>query len=284
MGFSSLLVFDIETVPDVDACRNLMGFEAGDRISGQEALENYHLEITDGRNPFLRQLFHKVVAISFVEVGISSDGDYQHFTLKEVRSGGESGYSEQELLRGFFSFFARKQPRLVSFNGRTFDLPVLKYRAMVHGIPCKYLYSSGDKWNNYLNRYSSDWHCDLLEALSDFGASASVKLSEVCAAFGLPGKVGTVGADVARLFNEGQVERIRNYCETDVLNTYLIYLRMMMHQGKIKLSGYNKAIEDLIMYLNREGEQREHLLEFYSAWEGACSGDFFIKQGSSDEE
>ena len=268
----SVLVFDIETIPDTEVCRSLTGIDSDNVDEQREALTNYHLKITDGKNSFLRQPFHKIVAISFLHTSLTRDGRYENYTLHELRSGGNSNSTERDLVKGFLQLIEKIRPRLVSFNGRTFDLPVIKYRAMIHGISSEYLYRSGDKWNNYMQRYSLDWHCDLLEALSDYGASARVKMNEVCAAFRLPGKIGVDGSDVASLYDNGQLEDIRDYCETDVLNTYLIYLRFMYHQGHIIQDHYNNKIKEVIDHL----EGKKHLEEFYLEWQKACAGNFFI--------
>ncbi len=90
--------------------------------------------------------------------------------MRELRSGGEAGFDEKKLLQGFFGYFERLKPRLVSFNGRGFDLPVLKYRAMKHGVSASHLHQAGDKWNSYTSRYALNWHCDLQDVLSDYGA------------------------------------------------------------------------------------------------------------------
>lgn len=266
---SSLFVFDIETVPDTDAVYNLTGCDSQDVQELRKALEDYHLEITDGKNGFPRQPFHKVVAISFLEADIHADFGGERYELKELRTGGKEDASEKELLQGFFSHLGKTRPRLVSYNGRGFDLPVLKYRAMAHGISAKWLYHSGDKWNNYNQRYSLDWHCDLLEGLSDFGASARVKLNEVCAILQLPGKTGVDGSMVAPMYDEGKLKEIRDYCEHDVLNTYLVYLFYMQHRGDISHDAYERAIEDIKEYLQTHQGERPHLKEFYDAWEEA---------------
>ncbi|MFQ5764136.1 MAG: 3'-5' exonuclease [Rhodospirillales bacterium] len=274
MQHQNLFVFDIETVPDTDAVPNLTGFDDPDPGRRRDELERYHLEITDGRNPFPRQPFHRVVAISFLEAEIARDGGLEVYHLRELRSGGEPGFDEKQLLEGFFGYFERLKPRLVSFNGRGFDLPVLKYRAMVHGVPAAWLYGAGDKWNSYQSRYATDWHCDLLDVLSDYGASARVKLNEVCAALGFPGKFGIDGSQVAGLVDDGRIEDVRHYCETDVLNTYLVYLRLMLHRGTIATDGYNAAIADVVALIEHEGADRPYLGDFMEAW-GEASGNRF---------
>ena len=144
MQHQNLFVFDIETVPDTDAVPPLTGFDDPDVEARRAELERYHLEITEGRNAFPRQPFHRAVAISFLEAEIERSGGGEAYYLKELRSGGEADYDEARLLQGFFQYFERLKPRLVSFNGRGFDLPVLKYRAMAHGIAAPWLYDAGD--------------------------------------------------------------------------------------------------------------------------------------------
>ncbi|QKX03273.1 3'-5' exonuclease [Wolbachia endosymbiont of Litomosoides sigmodontis] len=261
--FNSLLVFDIETIPDVNSCRNLLDINNSSVKEKRDALTKYHLEITNGQNPFLRQPFHQVIVVSFLLCSVAYQSGYEVFTLQEIRSGGTLDSSEKELVKEFFDYISEKKPRLISFNGRTFDIPVLKYRAMVHGIQAEYFHKAGDKWNSYNQRYSSDWHCDLLESLSDFGASARVKMNEVCAAFNLPGKIGVDGSQVVDLYDSGKIQEIRNYCETDVVNTYLIYLRFMHHQGRITTKSYNKNVEELLS----ECEKKAHLKKFKEEWE-----------------
>ena len=276
MQHRTLFVFDIETVPDTDAVPNLTGFTDPDTKARRAELERYHLDITDGKNAFPRQPFHKVVAISFLRAEIVYEDGGEAFYLQELRTGGTEKSGEKELVAGFFQFFEHHKPRLVSFNGRTFDLPVLKYRAMKHGLSAKFLHSAGDKWNSYTSRYSADWHCDLLEVLSDYGASARIKLNEACAIMGFPGKFGVDGSKVADMFDSGRIGEIRDYCETDVLNTYLVYLRHRLHAGGLSLEGYNRAVADIISLIEAEGAERPHLSAFLEAWAEASGNTFML--------
>ena len=277
MQHRSLFVFDIETVPDTNAVPNLTGFTEPDVEARRAELERYHLEITDGRNAFPRKLFHRVVAISFLEAEIESAGAQETYYLKELRSGGEAGFDEVQLLQGFFQYFEQLKPRLVSFNGRTFDLPVLKYRAMAHGIAAPWLYGAGDKWNSYNSRYAMNWHCDLLDLLRDYGASTAVKLSEVCAVMGFPGKFGAEGSEVTKMIDTGDIQGVRDYCETDVLNTYLVYLRAMQHRGTLTRDGYNRAVADVITMIEQADDIRQHLKSFIVAWGKASNNTFLLK-------
>lgn len=172
MQHQSLFIFDIETVPDTDAVANLVG-EVGDSVQERRAaLDQYHLDATGGKNSFPRQPFHKVVAISYLTAEIEVDGIFENYYLRDLRSGGDAKSTEAELVQGFYQWVDKKHPRLVSYNGRGFDLPVLRHRAMVHGITAHAYHDTTNKWENYSSRYAQDFHCDLQEALTDFGAAS----------------------------------------------------------------------------------------------------------------
>jgi len=266
MQHKSIFVFDIETIPDTEAVPYLTNSKNKDVKKLREELEEYHIKVSDG-NPFPRQPFHKVVAISFLEAEIQVNADgTEEYRINEIRSGGKEDSSEEEIIKGFFNYLSRKTPRLVSYNGRSFDLPVLKYRAMKHGVAAPWLYKSGDKWNNYMSRYSLDWHCDLLEAFSDFGASARCKMNEVCSILNVPGKIGVDGSQVAGMYDDGKIGEIRDYCETDVINTYLLYLHQQFHTGSLSQENFESAGVDLANYLEAQRKDKKHFDEFLTEW------------------
>lgn len=259
---NQLFVFDIETIPDMKAAENLLG----PQIDLKRALNDYHLEITKGTNSFIRQPFHQVVAIAFLVADIEYDHGHEYYSIKELRPGGNIDSSERDLIHGLFSYLKQVTPRLVSFNGRSFDLPVLKYRAMLHNVAAKWLYDSGDKWNSYNSRYSLDWHCDLLEAFSDFGASARIRMQEVSALFGIPSKLDCDGSDVDAMFAAGKVKEIRDYCELDVVNTYVLYLRYMMHRGVLTKDSYLRSLDDLLNFMEIQQNEKPHFARYIEAF------------------
>ena len=242
---SRLLVFDIETIPD----RNLL----------QEPT-------TGTTEPFPKPLHHQVIAISFVSAQITRIGGIERYDVEECRTGGTLDSTEPELLRGFWAKIEREKPRVVTWNGRTFDLPVLAQRALIHGIPMRYWHQAGDKWNTYRQRYALDWSCDLMDVLGGHGASKSLKLEETVIAAGLPGKLGFDGSQVAEAFAAGRISDVRAYCETDVLNLYGLYLRWAYVVGKTDADGYISAIAGLMSLLDVEKGNRPHLGEFVDRW------------------
>ncbi len=267
MQHQNLFVFDIETIPDLNAAKNLLNLPNGSTQELREGLTKYHLNITDQKNSFLRQPFHQVIGISFLEAEIVRDfNGGEIYQIIDIRSGGDLSATEADLVKGFFSHLKKKFSRLVSFNGKNFDLPVLKYAAMKHSVEASWLYKSGDKWNNYNQRYSLDWHCDLAEAFSDFGASAKVKMNELCAAFNLPGKLGVDGSMVMQFYDEGRLQEIRDYCETDVLNTYLLYLTYQHHNGSVSHDSFEKCKRNLCEFLEKKSAQKPHFAEFLTEW------------------
>lgn len=261
------IVFDIETVPDAESARHLLERPELSDAEARDALAEYFLEKTDGKNDFPRQPFHQVVAISYAHLIAEPGEEGLEMVLRQVASGGEPASSERQLLEGFFGLIEQRAPRLVSFNGRGFDLPVLKYRAMRHGLSCPRWFSQGDRYNNYDARFSSEYHIDLLEVLSDHGASARCSMHEVAAGLGIPGKLDTAGGDVRGLFEAGDIEAIRSYCETDVLTTLLIFLRWQLFSGAVNEGVYARAMLGLWNYLEAESGQRPHFGQFLEAWE-----------------
>ena len=266
MQHQTLFVFDIETIPDPLASERLLGQTFENKEMAMNALAVYHSNQSQGKSDFVKLPYHQVVAISFVEAELNADSNrHEAYTLQDIRSGGLVNSNEAELIAGFFQHLAKKKPRLVSFNGRGFDLPVLKYRAMKYGIAVGWFYQVLDKWNHYQSRYSANWHCDLMDVLSDYGASSKIRLDDICTACGLPGKVGIDGSGVKEKFLAGELSAIRDYCETDVMNTYLVYLRHMLHMGVLQLDDYQHATRDVVAFLEAN-EEKKHLKEFLESW------------------
>lgn len=260
----NILAFDIETVPDVETGRRLYGLDGLSDADVARALAMKRRERT-GDSEFLRLHLHRVVAIGAV---------LRHADTVRVWSLGEPGAGEGELIRRFFDGVERYTPTLVSWNGCSFDLPVLHYRALKHGVSApRYWETGGDdqgfRFNNYLNRFH-ERHTDLMDVLSNYQARATAPLDEVAAMLGLPGKMGNSGAAVWDQFQAGQIEAIRDYCETDALNTYLIYLRFELTRGKLDEAGWARETERVREALR--AADRPHLSAFLAAWDERSRG------------
>ena len=258
------LVFDIETVPDVELGRRVFGLEG--LADEQVAKAMFAQARQHGGSEFLPHEQHRIVAISCV----MRRGD----SLR-VWSIGEPGADEAELVQRFFEGIDRYTPQLVSWNGGGFDLPVLHYRALRHGVVARRYWESGDedasfKWNNYRSRYHAR-HLDLMDVLSGFQGRARASLSDMATLLGLPGKLGFSGAQVWPAYVAGDLVGIRRYCETDVLNTWLVFLHfehMRGHLDAIALAAELARVRELLA----AGEE-PHFAEFLAAWpESAAVG------------
>ena len=103
-----------------------------------------------------------------------------------------------------------------------------------------------------------------MDVLSGFQVRAAASLEDIARLLGLPGKMGISGADVWSRFNSGKIESIRDYCETDVLNTYLVYLRFEFIRGNLSEKALETEYDKVRSALVLDG--RSHLLQFLSEW------------------
>ena len=254
------LVFDIETIPDVEFGRRLHGLHGLGDEQVAKAMFTLRRQVSGG--DFLPLEQHRVVAISCV---LRSREGLRVWSLGELQS------PESELIERFFDGIERFSPELVSWNGSGFDLPVLNYRALLAGVQAPRYWETGEqensfRYNNYLGRYH--WrHIDLMDVLSGYQNRARASLANAACLLGLPGKMGFAGDQVWGAWLAGNLRGIRQYCETDVLNTYLIYLRFELMRGRIARERYAEEIERAKALLRASKET--HLTEFLRAWESS---------------
>ena len=253
------LIFDIETVPDVDAGRRLHGLD--DLSDHDVANALFQLRRQEVGNDFLRLHMHRIVAISAV---------FRSRDNVKVWSLGDPDSDEAELIQRFFDGIDRFTPTLVSWNGSGFDLPVLHYRALLHGIAAPRYWEVGDddrefRYNNYLNRFHYR-HIDLMDMLAGYQSRANAPLDEIATLLGFPGKMGMDGSKVWDAYQNGEIEAIRHYCETDVLNTWLVFLRFERMRGR--LSEETLMEECHLLRETLESMGQPHLDEFLARWEG----------------
>ena len=251
------LVFDIETVPDVEFGRRHLALEGLDDEAVAQAM--FALRRERAGHEFLSLHQHRVVAIS---CAMRSRDGFRLWSL------GEEGAGEDEIVKRFFDGIERFSPELVSWNGSGFDLPVLHYRALRHGIAAPRYWETGDadrdfRYNNYLSRFH--WrHIDLMDVLAGYQLRGAARLDEVAVLLGLPGKIGLSGDRVWEAWRAGRIGAIRDYCEADVLNTWLVFLRFERFRGR--LGAAELEAEESLLRETLEKAGRPHLREFLEAW------------------
>ncbi|WP_341675407.1 3'-5' exonuclease [Niveibacterium sp. SC-1] len=259
---AATLVFDIETVPDVAGLRRLHGLDPA--LSDADVAE-YAFQRRRAQNgtDFLPHYLQRVVTISCV---LRDPQQFRVFSLSEPET------DEAGIIQRFFDGVERFTPQIVSWNGGGFDLPVLHYRGMLHGVNAPRYWDLGDgdygdsrdfKWNNYISRYHMR-HLDLMDLLAMYQPRANAPLDDLAKLMGYPGKLGMDGSAVWGAYNEGRIAEIRDYCETDVVNTYLVYLRFQQMRGVLDLE--ERRAEEIFVREQLERIGAPHWEQFLAAW------------------
>lgn len=253
----NLFVFDIETIPDVEGGRRLYDLEG---LTDKEVANvMFHKRRQETGTEFLRLHLHRIVSISVI---LRTPDKFAVYSL------GTDEATEPEIIQQFFDIIEAQVPTIVSWNGKGFDLPVLHYRSLVHGIQAPQYWETGEKEqsfkrNNYLGRYHRR-HTDLMDVLAGYEMRANAPLDEIASLLGFPGKMGMSGIKVWDSYRAGNLEGIRDYCERDVLNTYLVYLRFELINGNLSHEEFQAECE--LVRANLTQENKPHLTEFLNAW------------------
>ena len=253
-----ILVFDIETIPDIAGIRRL--HELDSSVSDHDVAEMaFQLRRQSNGNDFLPHYLQKVLVISCV---LQDRDQFRVWSL------GANGESEAEIIQRFFDGIEKYTPQIVSWNGGGFDLPVLHYRGLIHGVTAACYWDMGEddrefKWNNYISRYHAR-HLDLMDLLAMYQARANAPLDALAQLMGLPGKVGMGGAAVWSAYEAGQIEDIWRYCEADVVNTYLVYLRFQLMRGALTRDQHAALVNVVRDHLLKADQP--HWQEFLSRW------------------
>jgi predicted PolB exonuclease-like 3'-5' exonuclease len=253
------LVFDLETIPDVRGLRRLHDW--GRDISDAEVAQRAFAARREAvGHDFLPLPLHQVAVIACVfrdERGI------------QIKTLGQAQDPEPVLLARFFKIIERYTPRIISWNGSGFDLPVLHYRSLIHGVVAARYWDMGEadrefKFNHYIGRYHTR-HIDLMDVLAKYHPRANAPLDEVAKLCGFPGKLGMDGSKVWEAWSQGQAEEVRAYCETDVVNTWLLYCRFRLLRGELDRDAYDAEITLLRNTLTLN--PAPHWQEYLAAWD-----------------
>ena len=256
-----VLVFDIESIPDIEGLRLLGDHDAA---LGDEAVHEAWLaqRRANGQSDFMPLHLQRVLVISCV---------FRNAEGLRVHSFADrDGRSEGKVIQSFFHAIEKHVPQLVSWNGGGFDLPVLHYRGLRHGVVADKYWDLGDddrdfKWNNYIGRYHMR-HLDLMDLLALYQPKNNAPLDAMAKLCGFPGKLGMDGSQVYAAWREGKTEDIRRYCETDVMNTWLVYCRFQKMRGGLTEAEYAAEIALARESLAALAPAEPHWAEYLQAW------------------
>lgn len=235
------LILDLETIPDVDRWKRP--------------------ELPHGvESPFPPTWAHRIIVVGCLWLG-------RDYRLRRLGVIGDDRADESQILVELSRFVGRAKPVLVTYNGRSFDLPVIALRSLCHGVPLAWYYR--ERGVRY--RYSEEGHIDLCDWLADHGATRSGSLDAVARLFGLPGKVGVDGSQVEGLYRAGQLAKIQAYCLADVVQTAFILLRFRLLQGVLTPTAYVDAATALLDGLAAEPRVAEVLAKIDRAQLLTCA-------------
>jgi predicted PolB exonuclease-like 3'-5' exonuclease len=239
---ANIIVWDIETVPD------LKGFASA---NGHEGKSDDEVRAAMG-DKFPKHIYHSIICIGAL-VAHQDDGRWVVDALGAPHVGERS---EKELISSFVGRIAELRPQLVTFSGSSFDLPVLRYRAMVCGVA-----APGLSLRPYFNRYTED-AVDLCDVLSSFSYQAKTTLHELCRVMGLHGKPdGMSGAEIEKYYRDGRICDIAEYCESDVVNTYRVWLRYELFRGGMSEINFQASETNLVDYIKVRGNTKPYLTD-----------------------
>lgn len=210
-------VFDVETIPDFEFVRQIIENPEGNE---DELLIQASEELARNSSGFLPPMYHKM--ISWVGLWIENNG-------VPKQKAGWHGTNEKEGLEKLFDTLGTyKDFGLVHHNGRGFDLPLLTYRALKHGLQMP------KRLNHYdiKYRYSND-NVDLLDEFSNYGASSWPKLKHLGYLIDIPFKQTGEGNEVLKMFRDDKLVEIEHYCHEDVMATYVVWLHLKYTVGDI---------------------------------------------------
>jgi predicted PolB exonuclease-like 3'-5' exonuclease len=265
-----VLVFDIETIPDLAGLRLMR--DADPALDDEAVYELWRSErAKEEKSDFLPHYLQRVLVISCVFR--NADGLRVHSFVDREPPGSPS--HEGRIIQTFFNSIEKHVPQLVSWNGGGFDLPVLHYRGLKHGVVASKYWDMGEggdhdsrefKWNNYIGRYHMR-HLDLMDLLAMYQPRANAPLDTLAKLCGFPGKLGMDGSAVHGAYRAGRTEDVRRYCETDVMNTYLMYCRFQKMRAGLTEAEYEREMLFVRETLEElAGEREPHWREYLDAW------------------
>jgi len=237
----TMMIFDLETSLDVEAV--CTGFR----------LPSKDLELVrEAAGDFAKLPFHKIISIGYLATSFI-DGAW---SVTEFDCDHAGTWSEVEMLKRFDDRLLQFKANLVGFGTHTFDIPLLRYRAMMAKIAMPALAS-----RKYFSRFTDDAE-DLCDFLSSYDARGKISLDVLSRVLGYAGKPEDVdGSRLGPLIEQRDFSKIASYCAQDVLLTYAIWLRHRRFAG-LSVAAYNESLRRLHVFLEENRPELAHVIQF----------------------
>ena len=255
------LVFDIESVADGDLVSRLR--YPADNLDAATAVARYRAELMEQYgSDFIPYTYQVPISVAVAKVA----ADYR---LEDLVVLDEPQFRPHVITENFWRGWEKyRRPTLVSFNGRTFDLPLLELAAFRYGLSLPTWFNLGGKsFEQPRNRFNVQAHIDLQELLTNFGTTRFTGgLNLLANLLGKPGKMDVQGHMVQDLYNAGRLQEINDYCRCDVLDTYFVFLRSRVLLGKLALEEEQQIIAHTKSWLESKSEQIPAYRVYLDRW------------------
>jgi len=257
-------VFDIETVADGDLIARVRYTDKdGNRPNAVDAIQRYRDELMEQyNNDFIPYTFQRPISVVVGKVD-------SHLRLIDVVALDEPNYRPHMMTELFWrGWESYKHPTLVSFNGRSFDLPVLELSAFDYGISLpNWFFLDGRSFEQPRNRYNSKAHLDLHDILTNYGATRfNGGLNLAANILGKPGKMSVQGCEVQDMYNRGEIEEINDYCRCDVLDTYFVFLRTSVLTGEITFEHEQELVHQAKEWIEKHVSEFPTYEKYLNNW------------------
>jgi len=269
----SYLVFDIESVADGELISKVR--YPGEGYAAAEAIEKYCAELLEATgSEFIPYTFHVPISVAIIKISVD-------FRIQDIVTLDAPEYRPHVITKRFWEGWkAYKMPTLVSFNGRTFDIPLMELAAFRFGLGIPDWFNLNSRtYDQRRNRYNMDAHLDLQEVITNYGATRlNGGLNLMANLLGKPGKMGIAGHMVQELYNHGELGKINDYCRCDVLDTYFVLLRTKVLTGELKLERELELVAETQQWLADRaedfpvyGEYLNEVRQWHNPWETKAS-------------
>ena len=271
------LFFDMEWVPDAAGAKRL--FDLDDDTTELDAMQRLweHSPSYDAEKnprPFLKYMFSRVVSIAFLSRKAFFNRDNERvveFSLNSLPKLPleEIDVDEASIIDRFLYIVGERRPQLVGYNSAESDVQVLIQRGLVNEVTAPAFNARPQKaWDagDYFKRWDNEDHLDLLKLFSS--GQMKPKLDELAKLCGYPGKIDVKGDQVTDLWLERNLTKIVEYNQIDVLNTYLVWLRVVYFAGQLTEEQYMDEQDQFREFLEAETEKPEKAFinDFLAKW------------------
>lgn len=257
----SYFVFDVESVADGVLVSRLR--YPGENLDPITAIRRYRDELLERHNSdFVPYTFQIPVSVAIAKVS----ADYRLLDMVVLD---EPEFRPHVITENFWrGWQAYKQPVLVTFNGRGFDVPLLELAAFRYGLNLAHWFQPNVKGFDQLrNRYNQRGHIDLCELMTNFGSTRFTGgLNLAANLLGKPGKMDVQGDMVQDMFDQGRLKEINDYCRCDVLDTYFVFLRSHVMLGLLSLEDEQARIAETKAWLEQRIDQTPAYRDYLENW------------------